>query len=75
VPKPTSVTALPFLSAFWIAENVASTASTASFLVHVTFATSSINCALFMYDLLFFYFNNADENEDKEKNQECQRNK
>jgi len=43
VPKPTSVTAAPYLSAFWIAANVASIAASASFLVHVTFATSPIN--------------------------------
>src|SRR4030042_569548 len=54
VPNPTSVTALPFLSAFWIAANVAPTASAASFLLHVTFATSSINCALFINHLLLF---------------------
>src|SRR5665647_1372500 len=48
VPNPTSVTASPFLSAFWIAASVAPTASAASFLLHVTFATSSIKSALLM---------------------------
>ena len=53
VPNPTSVTASLFLSAFVIAANVASTASSASFLLHVTFATSSINCPLFIATSLF----------------------
>ncbi len=41
-----------FIAAF----AVVATASTASFLVHVTFATSSINFALFMNHPLFFIF-------------------
>jgi len=48
VPNPTNVTVSPFLRAFWIAANVAVTAASASFLVHVAFATSSINSALFI---------------------------
>jgi hypothetical protein len=36
VPNPTSATLSPFLSAFWIAAIIASTASAASFLVQVT---------------------------------------
>jgi len=45
------------LSAFWIAANVALTAASASFLVHVAFATSSINSALFIghpFKILFW---------------------
>jgi hypothetical protein len=57
VPNPTNVTLSPFLSAFWIAANVALTAASASFLVHVAFATSSINSALFIghpFKILFW---------------------
>src|SRR5664280_1374021 len=57
VPNPTSVTESPFLSAFLIAASVASTAATASVLLHVTFATSSTNCALFINHLLFIILN------------------
>jgi hypothetical protein len=54
VPNHTSVTALPFLSVFRIAANVATNAISAYFLPHVTFATSSINSALFINYFLFF---------------------